>query len=85
MKYSFDSNNLDCGVQELTIDEVNSVSGASVKDAGAALGLMATIGGAAFGSGWGAVAVGGALAGAPIAVAAMAGLAVYAGYVLLQK
>lgn len=82
MRNSFDSQSIDGGMQELTMDEVNSVGGA-MKDAGAAAGLMATVGLAAFGSGWGAVGVGMAFAASPVAVVAMVGLGAYAGYLLV--
>ncbi|WP_206076913.1 hypothetical protein [Massilia horti] len=66
-------------IRELSIDEVNCVSGGGLS-AGASAAAAAGIGAAAFGSGWGAVAVGAAVASAPIAVVAMVGLAAYAGY-----
>jgi hypothetical protein len=84
MRDSFDSQSIDGGIQELTMDEVNSVSGA-MKNAGAAAGVMATIGAVTFGSGWGAVGVGAAFAAAPVAVIAMVGLGAYAGYLLLNE
>jgi hypothetical protein len=68
------------GIHEMTIDEINCVSGAGATTAGAALGVAGAIGAAIFGSTWGAVAVGAAFTAAPFAVVAMAGLAAYAGY-----
>jgi hypothetical protein len=87
MKDSLDSQMTDHGVQELTIDEINTVSGAAlnVKDSTGGVVLMAGIAATAFGSGWGALGVGAAFAAAPVAVVAMGGLALYAGYVLLRK
>lgn len=79
MKDSFDSQRTDGGLQELTMDEVNSVSG-GIKHAGAAAGLMATIGALTFGSGWAVAGVGAAFATAPVAVLGMAALGAYSGY-----
>ncbi|TFW16996.1 hypothetical protein E4L96_15200 [Massilia arenosa] len=73
------------GIRELTVEEVVWVSGGQPKITGtAALGGAAAIGAAAFGSGWGALAVGAAFAAAPVAVFAMAGLALYGGYQLMK-
>ncbi|MES2758755.1 MAG: hypothetical protein V4693_15375 [Pseudomonadota bacterium] len=87
MKDSLDSKNINCGIQELSIDEVNSVSGAAlnVADAGSAGVLIAGIATTTFGIGWGAVGVGAAFAVAPVAVVALAGLSLYAGYALLRR
>ncbi|MFC0131555.1 hypothetical protein [Massilia eurypsychrophila] len=85
MKHSIE--NIDSGIQELSVDEVNCVSGAAlnVTDAGGAGALMAGIAAGAFGTGWGAIGVGAAFAAAPVAVVAMAGLSLYAGYALLRR
>lgn len=74
-------NNL--GFAELTNEEIDCISGGDAKSAGA-LGLAAGIGAATWGGTWGAVTVGAAFAAAPFAVAAMAGLALYAGYRMLK-
>ena len=69
----------------LTPDEIDHISGGGKAEAAGAFGMVAGIGAATFGSTWGAVALGTAIAGAPFAVAAMAGLALYGGYKLLGK
>lgn len=71
-------------MRELTIDEVNAVGGGDLKQAGAAFGLASGIGAAAFGAGWGTVAVGAAFMAAPFAAAAMLGLAAYGGYTIFK-
>jgi hypothetical protein len=55
MKDFIDSHPVHGDIQEMTMNEVNSVSGAG-KTAGAAAGVAAGIGVAAFGAGWGAMA-----------------------------
>jgi hypothetical protein len=72
-------------LHEMTIDEVNQVSGAGIKEAAAAFGLAGAIGTAAYGSGWGAFAVGAAFGAAPIALIAMSGLAIWGGYKFMTK
>jgi hypothetical protein len=88
-------------MQDLTPEEIMLVSGGKIQDlqaagstlagggggvtAGVATGLMAGVGAAAWGSSWGLVGVGAAFAAAPIAVVAMAGLALYAGYTGYQS
>lgn len=79
MNNSIDLQRIDGGIQELTMDEINIVSG-GIKHAAATAGLMATIGSLTFGSGWAMAGVGAAFATAPIAVIGMAGLGAYAGY-----
>lgn len=85
MKEVIDFERIDNGIREMTIDEINCVSGAGATTAGAALGLAGAIGAATFGGGWGAVAVGAAFAVAPVAVIAMVGLAAYGGYSYVHK
>jgi hypothetical protein len=70
------------GMQELTAEELMEVSGGfpKLKEASVALGIAGTIGTAAFGTGWGAMAVGAAFAAAPVAVVGMAAIGIYAGY-----
>lgn len=72
-------------MHELSIHEIDAVSGAGPKEAGAAMGLAATIGGASLGAGWASMAVGAAFAASPLGVIAVVGLAAYAGYKLLDK
>lgn len=70
--------------EEVSVDELEIISGGSgsegMVNASLASGIAFGIGMAAFGSSWGVVGVGIAFASAPIAVAAMVGLAAYAGY-----
>jgi hypothetical protein len=80
MKEHVDFECINNSICELTVDEVDCVSGAGAKTSAAALGAAGAIGATTFGSTWGAVAVGTAFAAAPVAVVAMAGLAAYAGY-----
>jgi hypothetical protein len=77
---------LEQGMQELTAEELMDVSGGfpKIKEASVALGLAGTIGTAAFGGSWGAMAVGAAFGAAPLAVIGMAALGVYAGYIALK-
>lgn len=72
-------------MHELSINEIAMVSGAGPKEAGAVVGITAAVGGAAFGAGWGSLAVGAAFAMSPIAVVAVVALAAYAGYELASK
>lgn len=78
---------LDSGMCELTIDEIDCVSGGfnGKEYAVASVSIAAGIGVATFGSTWGIMAVGAAFAAAPVAVVAMAGLAAYAGYQAFSK
>lgn len=70
----------DSGIQELTMDEVDHVSGGNLKKAGMALGAAAGIGAATWGGTWGAVGVVAAFGAAPLAVIGMAGLVAYGSY-----
>ena len=67
-------------MRDITMDEIDQVSGADTGTGIAAFGAAGAIGMAAFGSGWGAVGAGLAFAVSPIAVGAMVGLALYGGY-----
>ena len=77
----------DSGMCELSIDEIDCVSGGFTNQeyAVASVTLAGGIGMATFGSTWGGLAVGAAFAAAPVAVIAMAGLAAYAGYQYFRK
>ena len=66
-------------LQELSADEIECVGGGRISG-GAALGAAAAIGGATFGSTWGAMGVAAAFGIAPVAVIAMSGLVAYGVY-----
>lgn len=70
-------------MQELSLNEIDAVSGADGKEFAAILGAGSGLGLAAFGTGWATTAVGIAFAASPLAVIAIAGCAGYAGYRLL--
>ena len=72
-------------MRELTMNEVDFVSGGDVATGGAAMAGAAGIGAAAFGASWGSVGVGIAFAVSPLAVVAMVGLGLFAGYEFLQE
>lgn len=72
-------------MKELTSHEIELVDGAGATEAGVGVAGAAGIGAATFGAGWGTVGVAAAVASSPIAVAAMVGLAFYAGYQLMMK
>jgi len=73
-------------MRELSVDEVKGVSGSGHSEAGTAAGLAAGIGGITFGAAaLGTISVTAAFAAAPIAVVAMLGLSIYAGYELATK
>lgn len=67
-------------MQVLSVNQVEEVSGGDWGSAMGASGTAFGIGVATFGTSWGSMAVGAAFAASPIGVAAMVGLAVYAGY-----
>ncbi len=71
-------------MRELTMQEVGAVSGGRWDDAWPLFTTMIAVGAASFGSGWGAVAVGVAVATAPVAIAGMAALSIGGGYMLMQ-
>lgn len=85
MKEAIGNPCVNTGICEMTIDEVDQVSGAGAKETAAAFGLAGAIGAAAYGSGWGVLAVGAAFGAAPLAVLAMSGLAIWGGYKFLAK
>lgn len=72
-------------MRELSMEEVGQVNGGMMLDAAPFFTAMITIGATTFGSTWGAVAVGTAVAVAPFAVGAMAGLSVLGGVALTFK
>lgn len=72
-------------MKELTVSEIQEVSGGDAGEAAAALGIAMGIGGAAFGSKVGTIAVATAFAISPISAMAMLGLSLYAGYRLAKK
>lgn len=71
-------------MQELSLNEIESVSGGTVGDSAKAVAIAGAIGAGAFSAGWGSMAVGAAIAVSPLAVIAMAGCAGYAGWRLLS-
>lgn len=71
-------------MRELTMDELEQVSGAGFGEAAMAWGTAIAIGNATYGSSWGAVAVLTAAGISPLAALGMVGLALYGGYQLLQ-
>jgi hypothetical protein len=68
------------GISEMTMDEVDLVSGAGPRSGAAALGAAAAVGAATWGGTWGAMTVGAAFAAAPVAVIGMAALVCYGAY-----
>jgi hypothetical protein len=72
-------------MRELNVNEIEQVNGGGTGEAAGAFGAAAGIGAAAFGSSWGSVGVGVAFAVSPIAVGAMVGLSLYAGYQLMKS
>ncbi|WNO59773.1 hypothetical protein [Rheinheimera sp. MMS21-TC3] len=60
-------------MQELTFEQVEEVSGAGFMEGAGAAGLAVGLGSAAFGSSWGAIGVGLAVASSPLVVGAMVG------------
>lgn len=71
-------------MKELTVSEIQEVSGGDATEAAASLGIAMGIGGAVFGSKVGTIALATAFSISPIAVFAMAGLSLYAGYRLAR-
>lgn len=79
--FGLDKNYERINFEEVSVEELEVISGGSGwVGAGAASAAAFGIGAAAFGSSWGAVGVGLAFAASPISVAAIGGLALYAGY-----
>lgn len=72
-------------MRELNLEEVEQVNGGMILDAAPYFTAMITIGATTFGSVWGGVAVGAAIAVAPFAVGAMAGLALLGGAALTSR
>lgn len=72
-------------MRELNLEEIDQVGGGMILDAVPYFTAMVTIGATTFGSTWGAVAVGAAVAVAPFAVGAMAGLSILGGIALTYK
>lgn len=72
-------------MKELTVSEIQEVSGGDATEAAASLGIAMGIGGAAFGSKVGTIAVATAFSISPIGALAMLGLSLYAGYRLARK
>lgn len=70
-------------MRELTLEQVEEVSGGGAGQGFGAFGLALGIGGATFGAKFGVVGVGLAFASAPLAVGAMVGLSFYAGFMML--
>jgi len=71
-------------MKQLNVNEIQEINGGGFSEAAGAFGTAAGIGAAAFGSSWGSVGVGLAFAVSPIAVGAMVGLSLYAGYQLMK-
>jgi hypothetical protein len=70
-------------MHSLNMLEIEQVNGGSFQNAAAASALALAIGGATWGGAFGAVTVAAAFASAPLAVFAMGGLALYAGWEML--
>ena len=71
-------------MRELTMDELDEVSGGTIWDALPIWGTAMGIGTVTYGSSWGAVAALAAFGVAPVAALAMVGLAFYGGYQAVQ-
>jgi len=71
-------------MRELTMDELEEVSGASWSDAASAWGTGAVLGAATYGSTWATIGALTAIVGSPIVATAMIGLAFYGGYQVMQ-
>lgn len=71
-------------MKELTVSEIQEVSGGELGAAGGAA-LVGGLGVAKFGTGWASMGAAAAFGASPLVVLAMAGLAFYAGYRLLDK
>lgn len=72
-------------MRELTMEELDVVSGGDLWDALPVWGTALGIGTVTYGSSWGAVAALTAFGVAPIAALAMVGLAFYGGYQVMQE
>ena len=71
-------------MRELTMDELEQVSGAGWPDSLAAWGTLAYIGNATYGGTWATITALTAITGSAVVATAMVGLAFYGGYQLLQ-
>ena len=71
-------------MRELTITELDEVSGAGWTETLAAWGTAAYLGSTTYGSSWGTKAVLSAVTGSAVVATAMVGLAFYGGYQILQ-
>jgi len=71
-------------MRELTMDELEEVSGAGWGDALAAFGTAAYIGNATYGASWATIGVLTAVTGSAVVATAMVGLAFFGGYQILQ-
>jgi len=72
-------------MRELTMDEMEQVSGAGWAETLGAWGTAAYIGTATYGSTWATIGALTAIGISPIAATAMVGLALYGGYQTLQE
>ena len=72
-------------MEDLSVKEIDSVSGGTIKEGAKLFALAGGIGAAAYGVSWGSVAVGVAFAASPIAFVAMVGVAGYAGYRFMKR
>jgi len=71
-------------MRELTVNELEEVSGAGISDALAYWGAAAAIGQFSYGTSWGTIAALAAIGFSPIAVTAVVGLALAGGYAYLS-
>lgn len=71
-------------MRELTMDELDDVSGGGISETTLSWGTALAIGTATYGTSWGTVAALTAIGYAPVTALAMVGLAFYGGYQLLQ-
>ncbi|EGM77095.1 hypothetical protein Rhein_2793 [Rheinheimera sp. A13L] len=71
-------------MRELTLEQVEEVSGAGLSSA-EAVGILGGMGVAKFGLGWATMGVGAAFAAGPLIVIGMSGLAFYAGYKMFTR
>ena len=72
-------------MKELTVSEIQEVSGGTIGEAATGFGMAMGIGGAAFGTKLAGITVAAAFSVSPIAALAMVGIAFYSGYKLLGK
>lgn len=72
-------------MKELTVSEIQEVSGGTIGESATGFAMAMGIGGAAFGSKLAGITVAAAFAMSPLATFAMLGIAFYSGYKLLGK